>query len=698
MKNIKLFFILFLLITNLSIIYCSNETIGSDSAVSRQAYHQFSGFNNRVAGFASMENGFYFQDKYTTCTFDSSFPVDGTLDLREGTIYLNKNLKLNGAIDFVSSTTIYGNNNFIEFGLPLNFTDPILTLTMPTNNLGQFIILDTEPFASSLWSLDWNCNNEYITVNENTILYIYYFMDGTISRTASVNTAGTIYSTRWHPICHDIAIGRSGSGNRLEVYRWNISNGTISLVSSVDTGANVMAVNWHPNGKYLAILRLTDPELQIYSYNGTNLTYLTQIDIPGGTRGINIDTLLSWRGDGKYIASGFTASATDSEIYVHGFNGTTLTLSSSADPGESVATLDWSQTNSLIAVGLAGSLERLRIYKHNAIGNTLIEQQTSRTGEVNVVQTVSWKPDGKYLAFARNNGTGPEIQVHKYNKTTKKLSDQTGFDLSPYDGYNIRWSSVVEGSNEVFFAGFDSNNTLYIFQIRNNPIWLHDTNIIFHSDANPKVGMIFNGKSSINANNHVIYLNILGNIKVYGNSTLKLKNIIFKDVSADNITNLSNSGKIIFDNVTLIPKRNITFPLGTFEIYNDLNISGNYIFYYQSNKQSTIHSGASIQLKDNATFSYSPSSASNNLIIMEDETSTIYLNEGSFHSTSTGCQLTKGKLKVKGDCSIISDATIKSNGIKFGDGINSNNNLNIDIESSSNLSLISGHLAYKNIN
>mgnify|MGYP006290485211 CR=1 FL=1 len=698
MKINKKIFILFLLIIKNSLIYCNNETIGSDSAVSREAHHEFSGFNNRIAGFASMEDGFSFQDEFTTCTFDSLFSVGKTLDLKEGTIYLNKNLKLNDNIDFAATTTIYGNNNFIEFGQPPNFNDPILTLTMPTNDLGEFVIIDTEPFTSSLWSLDWNCNNQYITINENAILYIYYFFDETLSRTASVGTSGTIYSARWHPTCYDIAIGRAGSGDRLEIYRWNIENGSMSLVDSINTGADVRAVNWHPSGQYLAILRLTAPELQIYSYDGSNLTYLTQVDIPGGTRGVNIDTLLSWRGDGNYIASGFTVSASDSELYIYSFNGTSLTLSASADPGESVATLDWSKTNSLIAAGLSGSLERLRIYKHNAIGNTLIEQTESRTGETNVVQTVSWKPDGKYLALARNNGAGPEIQVHRYNTTTKKLSDQTGYDLSPYNGYNIRWSKEVEESNEVFFAGFDSNNTLYVFQIKNDPFWFHDTNIIFHSDVYPLVGMIFEGNCSIDGKNNTINLDILGNIQVYGNSTLKLKNLILNNVSADAITNLSNLGKIIFDNVTLLPKRNITFPLGNFEIYNKLKIYGEYSFNYITDKQSTIHSNSEFKFYDGATFSYTTKSNTNNLIVLEDETSKISLNEASLHSTSTGIQLTKGTLKVKGQCYLDSDATAQAEGIKFGDGINTSNNLNIYIEPESNLSLIAGHLTYKNIN
>ena len=84
---IFLFFIL-----NVNTTFCNNDIIGSDTTPSRQSFFEFSGFNNRVAGFAAMEHGFGLQDQSTSCTFDSTFPVDYFFNLNDGTLYLNTHL------------------------------------------------------------------------------------------------------------------------------------------------------------------------------------------------------------------------------------------------------------------------------------------------------------------------------------------------------------------------------------------------------------------------------------------------------------------------------------------------------------------------------------------------------------------------------------------------------------------------------
>jgi hypothetical protein len=98
------------------------------------------------------------------------------------------------------------------------------------------------------------------------------------------------------------------------------------------------------------------------------------------------------------------------------------------------------------------------------------------------------------------------------------------------------------------------------------------------------------------------------------------------------------------------------------------------------------------------TFSYKPPSASKNLIVMEANSSILYLYETSMHSTTTGIRLTKGILSVDGTCPVYSDATAESEAITFGDGAMASNDLVIKIGPESGLDVRSGLVLINNVN
>lgn len=86
-------------------------TVGSDKQVQKVARTRFLGGKNTIARFAEMFDGFQFGNSSTVCTFDSSFPVYGDLDLKKGQLILNRNLVLEGAADIVSLGDITANGN-----------------------------------------------------------------------------------------------------------------------------------------------------------------------------------------------------------------------------------------------------------------------------------------------------------------------------------------------------------------------------------------------------------------------------------------------------------------------------------------------------------------------------------------------------------------------------------------------------------
>ena len=676
--KIKIFFILLFFFTN-KIIFCANDTIGSDSAPSRQANYEFSGFNNRIAGFAEMEYGFSFQDRNTTCSFDSFFPVDGLVNLKSGRLSLNTDLTLEEYLEFTHSCSFYCNNNCINFSSNKNEFD------LPS--LGHLSEVDKTTLSSTSYVLKWSYDDKYIAINNGTnSLRIYYFNDNTITLTASVTVPSYIYDLDWRPNTYQIATA-GYSSPYVGLYEWNVYNGTISLIGTANTGNQTRTVRWRPDGNYAAVLRQTSNELYIYSLS----TLVATIDIPGGTR-YSYFGEASWRSDGQYLATGYYIFSGQPELYVHSFDGSNLALSASAEVNNYVIGIDWHPTDSLIAVGLYTTSDNLRLFRHDASANTLTELTSARIGTNRRIRNVYWSNNGKYLGVAYWDTTNPNYEIYYYDSKAETFTEVTNFFDSGATGQIIGWSH-----DDQYVATCSSNRNLQISEFKPDAFYIKDGCINFNSNINFNTPVFISGNCTINSNKNKI--NFLGNnnLIIDSNSTIILKDTTIQSSNLNKISCADNTSKIIFDNVNLKLNEDFNFFNGAFEVINDLTISGSYTFYYKTNQPSLIHSNATIYLDENSRFSYAPSSTANNLISMQDETSTIYLNEATLHSTTTGLQLTNGKLKIKGLCFINSDASIREEGIKLGNGINIENNLNIDIEPESDLFLLNGYLFYKNI-
>jgi hypothetical protein len=91
------------------------SVIGSDTAVQRFATQQSVTANARIAGFAALDGGFLLTTATATATFDSYFPVSGSVNLSGGRLLLNKDLYLENVASFVGTGTTFGANNKLIF-------------------------------------------------------------------------------------------------------------------------------------------------------------------------------------------------------------------------------------------------------------------------------------------------------------------------------------------------------------------------------------------------------------------------------------------------------------------------------------------------------------------------------------------------------------------------------------------------------
>jgi len=219
----------------------------------------------------------------------------------------------------------------------------------------------------------------------------------------------------------------------------------------------------------------------------------------------------------------------------------------------------------------------------------------------------------------------------------------------------------------------------------------------------------FSGNNNVlSCHENIISLGASGNIIVEKGSQLTIKNAILIGISGTNLRCLDNNGKIIFNNVIMLPNANCSFNSGKIEILDTLEINGPYTFAYQSSMTSTIKSNSELILDGQITFSYDPNSESKNLIAFEDATASLILKNGTLHTTVTGLQLTLGNLFVKNNAYLVAekqtfthdsngDPCIHDNGITFGND-NADYDLYCKIENGSSLDLKTGSLYYKNVN
>lgn len=184
-------------------------------------------------------------------------------------------------------------------------------------------------------------------------------------------------------------------------------------------------------------------------------------------------------------------------------------------------------------------------------------------------------------------------------------------------------------------------------------------------------------------------------------TTLTLRNVRVQTgisgSSSPSIALNSINSRLALDNVQLKLAEDFNFNTGQLFTYNDVDVKGTNAFVYQSIMPSHITSEATLKFEPGTTlFYFNPGSAENDLIVMDDMTSKLWLNGCTLASTTTGMQLTNGTLVVEGENFISNNATSLSEATCFGDG-NLNDDLIINILPGASLNVINGILNYQNV-
>ncbi|MFC1894758.1 hypothetical protein ACFLYH_02300 [Candidatus Dependentiae bacterium] len=726
--------------------------------------------DNKMVAFGWFKNGFLLEDNTTSCTFESVFPVSGSVVFNGGSLYLNSDLHFANVTTITSVGKIYGQNHIVEIdssverifntNQDMHFKDidfflhsdlqisttvifegacylngrdrsimldsdvEILvannsTLTIKNlkvedvsrnqirciNNSGKIILDNVEIVLdgdysfttgklevinstdfSGTYSFFYDCLST-ITVHENSQLRFSDDVTFVIGLNETLNKDRIVFlEDNTSKICFDnshLNLGSSGiiikkgilllrGGVNLSINSTDISNGLIlgdgtlendpelwympaTMVNFLKGHLNHNIVNPYKcvsKSKYSKLIR--DAQSVFYMATDHYMSNLT----------IKLDPL-----SGLLTGDGVTVHYVNCKLIMPGVKF-------------SITGSRYNAYTSLLDGGQEVFLEEgtLELYFLIMNGSNLIRGNGSLSGLINLYNSdaeLYFDLDGSVL----NNidlSSGKIILSHdlEFGNNVTLLSTGTvnlvDKDLS-FGSQDLNWTSTIYWDGD--YGRININSNVYL-----SSNWTISGNCIIHG------------------NNNILYLKPTGSITLEKGSTLEFKNIRLGGLGGNNVRCLDSAGKIIFDTVKCKLLDDYYFEDGSFEVDYKWDVKGSYTFYYQSDQVSTIKHCSTLTFFPDSTFSYSTSIANNHLINLQTDESILELDCATLHSTQTGLHLTGGKFRINGKCCLKSDATCKAEAVCFGDGVNSSNDLELDVFAESTLEVASGCLCYKNLN
>lgn len=214
------------------------------------------------------------------------------------------------------------------------------------------------------------------------------------------------------------------------------------------------------------------------------------------------------------------------------------------------------------------------------------------------------------------------------------------------------------------------------------------------SNINLNTAWTFNGDCSIDGQSNTLTLGDFAEIIVSPDSILVLKNMTIKYVEGTKIRCLSDTSKILLDDVTFLMSDNITFSIGSLKILDDVDFSGSYTFSYESAQTSTIDLKSRWNFSDGATLKVGKLSVDDvEPIVFEGSSSILGLENCTLCITNSGTTITKGKISCSRDVVVDILATTTPEGLILGNGTIDGNAV-LELNAGATISIINGSFVY----
>lgn len=546
---------------------------------------------------------------------------------------------------------------------------------------------------------------------------IYSFDGSTLTFVISNFPGGgnvTVNAVRWHPSSLLLALARNQNGTS-EINVFSFVPGGPSLTSessdNIATG-DYTACSWHPSGDFLAVGGTENgSELKIYPVSAAGILDTAGVLTVGISPNRDVQrAALDWDLTGSFLAVGVEhLGASDADLLVYQFSpepSLDLILNAEVEIGFSVLSVDWNSTTSeTLAIGLAaGASEQVEAYRFDNGDGTLLDGSlTLLTGiddlDLTAVQSVDWSPNGDCLAVGRNifSGSG-SIRSYEFDSTQNIFTLQNAIDASDdvtsarysHNGNYLVTSEDIVPVPLTVYSVLDLSNTQFIWS---------DLNIMLGGNTILRDCLItFTGENVISGRGSTLTLESDCTILLGTDSALRFEDMTLKGVSGTQIQAIDDSGTFTFNNVYMILDEDYTFSQGAFDVFNEFTIAGNdYSFSYETDQVSTITRSGALILEEGVTFHYAPPTATQQLLVMADDTASLWLKGATLSSDSTGMQLTKGNFFIEGSSFISNGGSILAEAIMFGDGSSAASNITMEWLPAAELSVQQGFFRDANI-
>lgn len=630
--------------------YVAAVNYGSDTVVSVVTPLNITGPDNKINTFACLKNGFGFADAATTCSFASAFPVSGPVYLRGGTLYLQSDLILTNTGSLADLGRIKGQQHAVD--LP----ESVSGFASGTQASGAIVLnlLARITASRTIYSADWSYDGKYvaygISSGSGSDLYVYEFTGTSLVFRASVNIASNGFSVRWSPNSYVIAVG---AGSTVRTYKFTPPS-TLSYADSESPGGNYYAVSWQGRGRYLAAggYNTTNSYIRIYSVDSNGAMSLVTTNTNNTTTQFNGSItydVLKWAPVGN--KDDIIAGSSGGSLHLYNFTGTALNHLKNYRQGTNITSLDWASTSTYLALGFSNG--NVKTYQHTVATNS-IASKTTYTGIDTRARSVSWRNTALELLVGFNySAAQSEFQVLDFNTSSYALRRAYSIDLTN----NV--SCVRYSPNGLYILrADDTTRYLSVYKTSYSPFVFEDVKLYLTGNITVGSPLTFKGDCILNARSNLITVTGDGAINVAKDSTLDVEQAYLNFTAPNAFALEGGTSNVKFRNTWLELGSDVLWGDGKFDSYEDLTITGPYVFDYESAYTSTIHSNSTVTFQKGATFKIGKTTQeAPDPLLFEDSASQLSFDNATFHVTGSGLKVTKGTVNIYNESTFDIDHT-----------------------------------------
>jgi len=371
----------------------------------------------------------------------------------EGHMFIHDDVVVSGSSQFIYRTT---ESSYIEdaamFGIdpdstffyaPESTSNNLINMLSKTSGMyfdGSTLKTTTTGIRLSKGMLCFD-NNVTITSAASEPEVVWVSVGAVFSQLDRKNYGNYVRSVAWRPTGNYLAVGGfDGDISPVRVYSFNGTSFTLedsnNFAPDSKVGlSDINSVDWSPDGAFLAVAGDggDDDEIDIYSFDGSSLTFEAS-QLIGPSAGISpIVRTVSWSPDGNHLVAGLEWPENNNHLRVYSFNKVTpaLTQVQAFNPGAYVYGTSWQHIagGSYVAIAMVSAAgNEIKIYYFNPGTQTLSQSVAQNYGGANA-NSVAWRPGSNHLAVGGGSIGGNDVQVYSFSTTGSTLSSVVGVDF-----------------------------------------------------------------------------------------------------------------------------------------------------------------------------------------------------------------------------------------------------------------------------